>query len=342
VTIFRFAILTFLALPLFALAEDLPPPTDVSAEPPKAATDPASPVETAPLPAPEQIATDPIPPPAQPSIDPANNAEIPQQNNLSRLWFHDAGEYLASRSTRYLAPNDVSSKIISDAKRFDVVLGKRIPVFSWSEDSPSDGWAAGIDGAMLASLTRYSSQGRLTFATDTFDGMFGAWLGFVNGDGWLMMLRTAHLSAHLVDDSPILFSSIPYSQFWTEIIVGKSFPETRKVSDWNLHLQGSVGVNYMAIPYPQQPRANLSADFGYALSGPDSLAVIATADAQRAGVQGQKNSYLMFLGLGFLSRPQTTHRPFRFGVVHFSGSDYRNQLYQNTVDWTTFEIAAEF
>jgi len=83
-------------------------------------------------------------------------------------------------------------------------------------------------------------------------------------------------------------------------------------------------------------------DFGYAFHGPDSLGVIATADASRPGVQNQANTYLMFLGLGYLARPQSTHRPFRVGVVHFAGSDYRNQLYFNTVNWTTFEVATEF
>jgi hypothetical protein len=257
-------------------------------------------------------------------------------------WYRDAGEYLASRSSRALVPTDVTTKIITDAKRFDVSVGKRIPLLTWSEEGPSDAWSFGIDGGMLASLVRYTNEGRLTFATNTFDGMFGLWAGFVSGDGWLALFRTAHLSAHLVDNSPLFLTPIAYSQFWNEVIVGKSFPETRSPSDWNLHLQGSLGFNNTSTPVADQPRATLSADFGYALHGADSFAVIASADTMRAGVSNQPLTYVFFLGMGYLSRPETTHRPFRLGVSHFRGSDYRNQLYFNRQNWTTFELAAEF
>jgi hypothetical protein len=195
---------------------------------------------------------------------------------------------------------------------------------------------------MLASLVRYTSQGRLTFATNTFDGFFGIWAGFVNGDGWVTLFRFAHLSAHLVDNSPLILVPLAYSQFWNEVIVGKTFPEVRRESDWNLHLQGTLGLNNTSIPSSDQARADLLADFGYALKGPDSLALIASADALRAGVENQAWTYVFFLGAGYLSRPQTTHRPFRFGVAHFRGSDYRNQLFFQRQNWTTFEISAEF
>ncbi len=257
-------------------------------------------------------------------------------------WFRDAGEFLAYRSVRVLAPTDVSTKIITDAKRFDVSVGKRIPLYNWSVKGPTDGWSVGIDGGMLASLIRYTNQGRLTFATNTFDGMFGIYTGFVNSDGWIAMFRVAHLSAHLVDNSPLILVPLAYSQFWNEVIVGKSFPEISRPSDWNLHVQASVGLNNTSLPSADQPRADLSTDFGYALHGPDSLAVLATADALRAGVQNQSVTYLFFVGMGYLSRPETRHRPFRFGVSHFRGSDYRNQLFFNRQNWTTFEIAAEF
>ncbi len=278
--------------------------------------------------------------PAPPPAEAAPIAASPP--GTERPWFRDAGEYLAYRTTRVLAPTDVSTKIITDVKRYDVSVGKRIPLFRWKESSPTDGWSAGIDGGMLASLTQYTNQGRLTFATNTFDGYFGAYVGMVNGDGWSAIFRTAHLSAHLVDNSPMILTPIAYSQFWNEVIVGKSWPETRRESDWEIHLQGELGLNNTAIPKADQPRADLSADFGYAFHGPDSLAVIANADALRAGVSNQPVTYLFFLGFGYLSRPQTTHRPFRFGVVHFRGSDYRNQIYFNRQNWTTFEMAAEF
>lgn len=274
-----------------------------------------------------------------PSLASAATAEVPAEDPL---WYHSAAEFLASRTTRTIAPTDVSTKIITDAKRFDVSLGKRIPVYSWNTTGPSDTWSIGVDGGMLASLIRYSNQGHLTFATNTFDGYFGAWLGFVHSDGWMAMLRSGHLSAHLVDNSPLFFTPIAYSQFWNEAIVGKSFPNLDKESDWNLHLQASVGVNNTSTPPVEQPRASLDADFGYALSGPDSLAILATADALRAGVANQSVSYSFFLGTGYISRPQTRHRPLRAGLAYFRGSDYRNQLFQNRANWLTFEVAAEF
>ena len=243
---------------------------------------------------------------------------------------------------RQIAPTDVSTKVITDAKRFDVSVGKRIPLLNWGTESATDTWSAGVDGGMLASLIRYSSQGRLTFATQTFDGYFGAYAGFLRSDGWMGIFRTAHLSAHLVDNSPLFLTPIAYSQFWNEVIVGKSFPRLDQLSDWDLHVQGSVGFNNTSTPLVNQPRASLDIDGGYALSGADSLAVIGTADALRAGVLNQSYTYSFFLGMGYLPRPQTHHRPFRVGVAYFRGSDYRNQLYQNRQNWLTGEVAAEF
>jgi hypothetical protein len=236
----------------------------------------------------------------------------------------------------------VNTKLISDGKRFDVSLGKRIPLYNWGEEGLYKTWSFGVDGGMLASLVRYSSQGKLTFATNTFDGMFGMYLGFSTADGWLGLFRSAHLSAHHVDNSPLYLTPIPYSQFWNEIIVGKTFPAPSEERDWDLHLQGSVGLNNTSSPRSDQPRAQLGLDFGYAFSGADSLALLVSADALRAGVSGQKLTYAFFLGTGFLSRPQTTHRPFRAGLAYFRGSDYRNQLYFNRQNWLTFELATEF
>jgi hypothetical protein len=135
------------------------------------------------------------PPPPVSAIDPANEIapEIAPPTG-HRPWYRDSGEYLASRSARKTFPTGVNSKIITDAKRFDVSLGQRIPVFGGNEQDLSDGWAMGVDGAMLASLVRYTNEGRLTFATNTFDGTFGLWGGFTNGDGWLAIFRAAHLS----------------------------------------------------------------------------------------------------------------------------------------------------
>jgi hypothetical protein len=262
--------------------------------------------------------------------------------NPGQLWYRNAGDYMASRSTRMTLPTDVNTKIITDGKRFDVSVGKRIPLFWWGEEGRHSGWSAGIDGGMLASLMQYTSQGRLTFATNTFDGYFGMYVGRTWSDGWLAMFRMAHLSAHLVDNSPRFLNPTGYSQFWNEVIVGKTFPAPTELSDWDLHLQANVGLNNTSTPAADQPRAGLGADFGYALNGPDSMAIVASADAIRAGVMNQKLTYAFFLGMGYLKRPNTTHRPFRFGLAYFRGSDYRNQLYFERQNWLTFEIAAEF
>ncbi|MGZ3654585.1 MAG: hypothetical protein ACXVCS_03480 [Bdellovibrionota bacterium] len=285
---------------------------------------------------------DDVPAPAGVAVNPLTSTPVLKTPEEHPLWYRNAGEFLASRTTRSLAPTDVSTKIITDAKRFDVSVGKRIPLKNWNTEGPTDTWSFGMDGGMLASLIRYTNQGRLTFATNTFDGMFGLYAGFIESDGWMVIFRTAHLSAHLVDNSPMFLTPISYSQFWNEIIVGKSFPDLRQESDWDLHLQGSVGLNNTSTPLTDQPRVALDADFGYALNGPDSLAVIANADALRAGVQNQAVTYEFFLGLGHIARPQTRHRPFRMGVAHFRGSDYRNQLFFERQNWTTFELAAEF
>lgn len=278
----------------------------------------------------------PPPPPAsglQSPLDPPNDND---------LWYRNAGEYLASRSTRSSLPAEVNTKIITDAKRFDVSVGKRIPLFRWAEEGRHSGWSVGVDGGMLASLVRFSSNGKLTFATNTFDGYFGAYLGHSTASGWLGIFRVAHLSAHLVDNSPRFLTPMGYSQFWNEIIVGKSFPAPTEISDWDLHLQANVGLNNTSTPASDQPRAGLGADFGYAFSGPDSLGLVASADVSRAGVKGQRLTYASFLGLGYLKRPHTTHRPLRAGVAYFRGSDYRNQLFFDRQNWLTFEVATEF
>ncbi|HEY8278867.1 MAG TPA: hypothetical protein VIH99_04545 [Bdellovibrionota bacterium] len=276
------------------------------------------------------------------SKDPTLSPPFAQPRLESDPWFRNPGEFLSSRSIRMSVPNEVNTKIITDAKRFDVSLGKRVPLLAWGEEGLYEGWAIGVDGGMLASLVRYSNNGRLTFATNTFDGTFGAFVGFTNGDGWLGMFRTAHLSAHLVDNSPRFLTPIGYSQFWNEVTIGKSFPEWRNPSSWDLHFQGTVGFNNTSAPAAQQPRGSFGMDFGHTLSGPDTLAILASGDVLRAGVVNQPVSYTFFLGLGYLNRPETSHRPFRMGVVWFRGSDYRNQLYFNRQNWVTFQLATEF
>lgn len=256
-------------------------------------------------------------------------------------WFRNAGEYIAYRTVRPGLATDTGTKIFTDGKRFDTAVGKRASLYTWDEEGPATAYTFGIDGGMLASLERYNRNGHLVFATNTFDGYFGAFLA-KSWKGWILMARYAHLSAHLVDNSPQILTPVNYSQFWTELKVGKTFPAPEKESDWEIHLQGSVGLNSSSMPAAKQPRASFGVSAAQALSGLDSYALIASADALRAGVEGQKPTYSIFAGLGNISRPGSKRRPFRVGVVHFSGSDYRNQLYTQKQKWTTAEVSLEF
>ena len=259
-------------------------------------------------------------------------------------WYRNAGEYLATRSVRMGVPTDFSTMVITDGKRFDVNVGKRIPLYTWGEDGFSKAWSFGVDGGVLASLARYQKDNNLTFATNTFDGFFGAYVGYMN-DGWIAMLRTAHLSAHLVDNAPEISTGsggVSYSQFWNEIIVGKTFPGPTQESPWEIHLQGSLGVNNTSTPRNTNPRAAFGISAAHSLSGHGSFSVLGSADVLRAGVEGQKASYTFFLGVGSMNRVLSTSRPFRVGVAHFTGSDYRNQYYQRRHKWTAFQVAVEF
>lgn len=305
--------------------------------------------EAIPLPKPaipdEQLTKNPKPPSSSRLLASNGNspamarAALPSTDDFP--WYRDAGEYLTSRSTRMGVPTETNTLVNTDGKRFDVSIGKRIPLLSWSEVSSSEAWFLGVDGGVLASLDRSKRNNQLVFATNTFDGFFGGFIGY-GAKGWLAMLRVAHLSAHLVDNSPQILSPISYSQFWNEFIVGKTFPDPETISRWDLHFQASVGLNHTSQPANKQPRASFGSTFGYGLKGPDSLAIVTSADILRAGVQGQKPSYVLFLGLGTLNRPNSTIRPFRVGVAHFTGSDYRNQYYNRKQKWTTFQVAAEF
>lgn len=256
-------------------------------------------------------------------------------------WFRDAGEYLAHRSVRMGVPTATNSILLTDGKRFDANIGKRVSLFDWSEKGPANAWTAGFDAGMLASLQRYNRAGQLTFATNTFDGFFGAFIA-KGLDGWLFLARFAHLSAHLVDNSPNFMNPQSYSQFWQELVVGKTFPEPAVSSDWEVHFQGALGLNSSSIPNNKQPRAAFGMSAGHSLRGVNSLAVLASADVLNAGVVGQKPSYAAFAGLGTLNRPGSTLRPFRAGVAFFRGSDYRNQNFNRSQNWTTFELATDF
>jgi hypothetical protein len=259
----------------------------------------------------------------------------------SKPWFRSAGDYMAYRTERWGVPTDPSTKVITDGKRFDTSIGKRISLLTWGDDEFKKAWSFGIEGGMLASLYRYSKDGSLTFATHTFDGFFGAYVGYMK-KGWIAMLRTGHLSAHLVDNAPEILNGVSYSQFWNEIIVGKTFPAPAESSLWEVHVQGSLGLNNTSTPKGAQPRAALGVSGAYALRGDGKVAVLASADALRAGVEDQRNSYTAFVGVGSLNRPHSTIRPWRAGFAHFFGSDWRNQYYQRKQNWTAFEASTEF
>jgi hypothetical protein len=258
-----------------------------------------------------------------------------------KLWFHEAGDYLATRSVQFGMPTEATTKVLTDGKRFDVTVGKRISLFDFGNHGLTRGWTVGIDGGMLASLVKYSKDGNLTFATHTFDGFFGVFAGY-QSNGWVALLRMGHLSAHLVDNDPNILNAVSYSQFWNEAIVGKTFPHPDVPSNWEVHLQTSLGMNNTSVPKAKQPRASGSISGGWSWKGPDSLAVLASLNAMNPGVTGQAPTYNLFLGLGTLNRPNSTHRPFRVGLAHFSGSDFRNQFYYQKQSWTTAEVSTEF
>jgi hypothetical protein len=259
----------------------------------------------------------------------------------SQAWFRNEGEYAAYRSTRSGVMTEDNTEVVTDGLRYDAAVGKRIPLFTWGEEGKAEGWSAGIDGGMLASLRRQTVNGSLTFSTNTFDGHFGAFLGYI-AEGWLFMFDTGHLSAHLVDGISTYQTPIRYSRFWNELMVGKSLFDPNGTDPVEVYFQGSIGANNTSTPNAHNPLWGLGVDLGAELSGPDSIAILATADASNAGVSGQTTTYSEFLGIGYLSKPNTVHRPFRVGASHFHGSDYRNQLFAQTQNFTAFEVQTTF
>jgi hypothetical protein len=265
---------------------------------------------------------------------------LPLSSQAADNWYRDAGDYIAHRSVRQGLSTDTSSKILTDFKRYDAAIGKRVALLTWAEKGSATAWTAGVDAGMLASLQKYSRNGQLTFATNTFDGFFGAFIS-KGLDGWNFLLRVAHLSAHLVDNSPNILTPNNYSQFWEELIVGKTFPNPEVASDWEVHLQGNVGLNHTSVPVARQPRAGLGVSATHLLADHESLSILGSADVLRAGVNGQRPTYSFFLGLGTMNRPNLKTRPFRIGVSHFRGSDYRNQSYNQKQKLTMLELGLE-
>lgn len=256
-------------------------------------------------------------------------------------WYRTPGEWIAARTTRDGLTLEPVAKILSDGKRFDVGLGKRVPVFSWGEESLTKAWSAGFDGGMMVTMFRGRENTNVTFATENFDGFFGAYVAR-SLYNTIYMLRVAHVSSHLVDNNPRVLTAIPYSRFWLEAIVGRTFPAVDSSSPWNLHIQGALGFNFTSDPARDSMRYLFGFDLGYNLFGPDSLAIISSFDLRHTGVAGQSHYFATFLGLGRTKRPETTNRPWRIGVSHHWGSDYRNQYFRNTDKFTSMEVQLEF
>ena len=255
-------------------------------------------------------------------------------------WYRSNSEFLAYQTQRQALATDPSTKINSDGKRFDVTLGNRIPIYAWGE---GENWSIGVDGGMLASLSRYQNQGKLTFATETFDGFFGLYLARMLNQ-WLFMLRTAHLSAHLVDNSPDVFTNTNlYNVFWTEGLAGYFLRKPKRTETWNLYLQGSLGVYTTSLPEKSGPRTQLGITFNHHLNGPESLEAIVSGDLLHTGIDAQRVHTATFVGIGRSGAAvDTTGRPFRVGVTFFRGSDHRNQYYARTDRLTAFTVHTDF
>lgn len=268
--------------------------------------------------------------------------DFTQPIGAKHSWYRGSGEWIASRTVREgLVGDEPVSKILTDGKRFDVSIGKRIPIFTFNEESLTRAWSAGFDGGMAVSLFRNKNRANnVSFASENFDGFFGAYIARAMDDT-IVMYRLGHISAHLVDNNPRVITAIPYSRFWNEIIVSQTLASVTEASNWDLHLQGALGLNFKSEPVKSNPRWLFGMDFGRKLGGPNSYALVATVDVRHSGVRNQKNNYSAFFGIGRLRRPESANRPVKFGVSHHWGSDYRNQYYNRKAKFTAFEIQAE-
>lgn len=266
-------------------------------------------------------------------------AEAAVKSEDNTLWFRNVGEWLSYRSTRSGLATEPTAKLLTNGSRYDATLGKRISFYSCGK-SLTEGFVAGGDGGMLASLHHIRTTGTGVFGTESFDGFFGLFTGYTK-DGYLAMFRWGHLSAHLVDNAPNFGSPVNYSHFWGEAILGKTWPNPALPANWNLHLQGSAGMNYQASPPTKNPRYQAGFDAGYSPWGFDRLAFLTSSDLQNAGVLGQATHFTAFAGMGFMGRPESTRRPIRAGVTHIWGSDERNQYYSRSDSFWGFEIQAE-
>jgi hypothetical protein len=257
-------------------------------------------------------------------------------------WYRGSGEWIASRTVRDgLVGDEPVTKILTEGKRYDVTIGKRVPLLVINEESLTRAWSVGFDGGMMVTLFRSTgSSSNVAFASENFDGFFGLYVARAMDDT-IIMYRMGHISSHLVDNNRRVTRAIAYSRFWNEIIVSRTLSTVTAASPWDIHVQASLGANFKSEPKQANPRWLFGFDIGRTLGDPDSLAAITSFDVRHAGVKNQGNDYAAFLGIGRLRRPENTHRPYRIGVSHHWGSDYRNQYYLNRSKYTAFEIQIE-
>lgn len=258
-------------------------------------------------------------------------------------WYRDLAEWVASRTIRDgLVGDEPTSKILTDGKRYDVSIGKRIPLIKFGDETLTRGWSVGFDGGMLVTLFRGDARNQnVTFASENFDGFFGGYIARALDDT-ILMYRVGHISSHLVDNNPQILRAIPYSRFWQEIIISQTLNSVLHHSEWDVHVQGALGLNFMSEPVKDGPRALLGIDVGRNLDENGNFAIFGSFDFRRPGVKNQVPNYSVFLGLGRLKRPETKGRPYKVGVSHHWGSDYRNQYYLRRSTFTSFEVQLEF
>lgn len=262
---------------------------------------------------------------------------------LTGPWYRNNSEWVASRTIRDgLMGDEPTTKILTDGKRYDMSIGKRFPLISFGEESLTRGWSAGFDGGMLVTLFRADSRNtsNVTFASENFDGFFGGYLARALDDT-ILMYRIGHVSSHLVDNNPRVTRAIPYSRFWQEVIISQTLSSILDPSLWDIHVQGALGANFMSEPKMSNPRALIGIDVGRTLGEPGGVSLILSADARRPGVKNQIPNYSAFIGIGRLKRPETLGRPFKIGIAHHWGSDYRNQYYRQRTSFTAFEVQLE-
>lgn len=259
-------------------------------------------------------------------------------------WYRDVGDWIADVTVRETVMNQPSSKIITNGKRFDVQIGERMPLWTINPKNRTTGWSIGIDGGVATTLSRAdqtsTGQKDLVFATETFDGHFGAYVAYGKRN-YALMVRAGHLSSHLVDNSPQINNFISFSHFWTELAAVWSLTPPRKLRNWGGKLFGSIGFNWKVTPEERQPRAQLGLTLYHHLRGYDSLAIIGSADAFNQGIENQNIHWNFFIGIGYPKRAYSKKRPWRIGFNGMAGGETRNQFFSEDTYFTGVALQME-